>query len=187
MRFHPIINSGGDLVNVIPDNVTMESYTRAANVEALAGYNKDINRALRAGADAVGATCTIKDLPGYLPLRPNEDMRNILRANAEKLFGAENVSVSPHNAGSTEMGDVSHLMPVVHPWVGCVKGILHGANFEMSNADVAFEKSPEVLAMTIIDLLYDDAAQARRICENFKPVLTRETYCQFLDDIAAGK
>ncbi len=187
VRFHPIINSGGDLVNVIPDNVTMESYTRAANVEALAGYNKDINRALRAGADAVGATCEIKDLPGYLPLRPDPDMRNVLRANAEKLFGAENVMISSHNAGSTEMGDVSHIMPVVHPWVGCVKGILHGATFEMSNADVAFEKSPEVLAMTIIDLLYDDAAEARRICENFKPVLTRETYCQFLDDIAAGK
>ena len=56
VRFHPIINSGGDLVNVIPDYVTMESYTRAANVDALLRYNTDINRALRAGADAVGAT-----------------------------------------------------------------------------------------------------------------------------------
>ena len=53
VRFHPIINSGGDLVNVIPDYVTMESYTRAANVDALLRYNTDINRALRAGADAV--------------------------------------------------------------------------------------------------------------------------------------
>ena len=187
VRFHPIINSGGDLVNVIPDYVTMESYTRAASVEALSLYNKDINRALKAGADAVGATCEIKDLPGYLPLRPDPAMRGLLQANAETLFGKENVGVAEHSAGSTEMGDVSHIMPVVHPWVGCVKGILHGASFELSNADVAFEKSPEVLAMTIIDLLADGAQTAESICSNFKPVLNRETYCKFLDDIAAGK
>ena len=63
VRFHPIINSGGDLVNVIPDYVKMESYTRAANVEALARYNRDINRALNAGAMALNAKCDITDLP----------------------------------------------------------------------------------------------------------------------------
>ena len=135
VRFHPIINSGGDLVNVIPDYVTMESYTRAANVDALLRYNTDINRALRAGADAVGATCELQDLPGYLPLRPDENLRNVLRDNAVALFGEEHVAVGAHNAGSTEMGDVSHLIPVVHPWVGCAKGVLHGANFVLDNEE----------------------------------------------------
>ena len=187
VRFHPIINSGGDLVNVVPDYVTMESYTRAANVDALLRYNTDINRALRAGADAVGATCELQDLPGYLPLRPDETLRNVLRDNAVTLFGEEHVAVGPHNAGSTEMGDVSHLIPVVHPWVGCAKGVLHGANFVLDNEEVAYEKSPEVLAMTIIDLLYDDAKKAEEICANFKPVFTKETYCEFQDKIASGQ
>ena len=187
VRFHPIINSGGDLVNVIPDYVTMESYTRAANVDALLRYNTDINRALRAGADAVGATCELQDLPGYLPLRPDENLRNVLRDNAVALFGEEHVAVGAHNAGSTEMGDVSHLIPVVHPWVGCAKGVLHGANFVLDNEEVAYEKSPEVLAMTIIDLLYDDAKKAEEICANFKPVFTKETYCEFQDKIASGQ
>ena len=187
VRFHPIINSGGDLVNVIPDYVTMESYTRAANVDALLRYNTDINRALRAGADAVGATCELQDLPGYLPLRPDENLRNVLRDNAVALFGEEHVAVGAHNAGSSEMGDVSHLIPVVHPWVGCAKGVLHGANFVLDNEEVAYEKSPEVLAMTIIDLLYDDAKKAEEICANFKPVFTKETYCEFQDKIASGQ
>ena len=187
VRFHPIINSGGDLVNVIPDYVTMESYTRAANVDALLRYNTDINRALRAGADAVGATCELQDLPGYLPLRPDVNLRNVLRDNAVALFGEEHVAVGAHNAGSTEMGDVSHLIPVVHPWVGCAKGVLHGANFVLDNEEVAYEKSPEVLAMTIIDLLYDDAKKAEEICANFKPVFTKETYCEFQDKIASGQ
>ena len=187
VRFHPIINSGGDLVNVIPDYVTMESYTRAASVEALKRYNADINRALRAGADAVGATCENKDLPGYLPLRPDPELRNLLRANAEAVFGAENVGLAEHRAGSTEMGDVSHLIPVVHPWVGCVKGVLHGSDFCLDNEEVAYQKTPEVLASTIIDLLYDEAAEANRICAAFKPVLNRQTYCEFQDAIAQGK
>ena len=91
------------------------------------------------------------------------------------------------DAGSTEMGDVSHLIPVVHPWVGCAKGVLHGANFVLDNEEVAYEKSPEVLAMTIIDLLYDDAKKAEEICANFKPVFTKETYCEFQDKIASGQ
>ena len=187
VRFHPIINSGGDLVNVIPDYVTMESYTRAATVEALKRYNTDINRALKAGADAVGAVCEIKDLPGYLPLRPDVEMRNLLRANAEAVFGAENVGLAEHSAGSTEMGDVSHLIPVVHPWVGCASGVLHGADFCLNNEEVAYQKTPEVLASTIIDLLYSEAAEAQRICAAFKPVLNRQTYCEFQDAIAQGK
>ena len=186
VRFHPIINSGGDLVNVIPDFVKMESYTRAANVEALLRYNTDINRALKAGADAVGATFELHDLPGYLPLLPDEAMRGVLRDNAVALFGEDHVAVGEHSAGSTEMGDVSHLMPVVHPWVGCAKGVLHGANFVLDNEEVAYEKSPEVLAMTIIDLLWDDAAKAEEICANFKPVFNKETYCAFQDKIASG-
>lgn len=84
-------------------------------------------------------------------------------------------------------GDVSHLIPVVHPWVGCVKGVLHGSDFCLDNEEVAYQKTPEVLASTIIDLLYDEAAEANRICAAFKPVLNRQTYCEFQDAIAQGK
>ena len=183
VRFHPIINSGGDLVNVIPDYVTMESYVRASNLEALKRYNAAINRALKAGGDALGAQCTISDLPGYLPLRPDTAFREVMRANAEAIFGAENVELEPHSAGSTDMGDVSHLMPVVHPWVGCAKGVLHGANYQLDNPDVAFEKTVQVLAMTIIDLLVDDAAQADSICQNFQPILDRKSFCEYMDSV----
>lgn len=183
VRFHPIISSGGDLVNVIPDHVTMESYVRAANLEALKRYNADINRALNAGGDALGAQCSIHDLPGYLPLRPDADFREVMRANAEAIFGVDNVDLEAHSAGSTDMGDVSHLIPVVHPWVGCAKGVLHGANYQLNNPDVAFEKTVKVLAMTIIDLLVDDAAKAEAICQNFKPILNRVTYCEYMDSI----
>ena len=187
VRFHPIINAGGDLVNVIPDRVKMESYVRAAKLDALTRYNKAINRALKAGGDAIGASCEIQDLPGYLPLRPDENFRDVLRANAQEVFGKENVVEGVHSAGSTDMGDVSHLMPVVHPWVGCVKGVLHGASYNFDNKEAGLKKTAKVLAMTIIDLLADDAQEAQRICDNFKPVLTKESYCEYMDSISKAQ
>ena len=184
VRFHPIINAGGDLVNVIPDRVKMESYVRAAKLDALTRYNKAINRALKAGGDAIGANCEIQDLPGYLPLRPDENFRGVLRVNAQEIFGKENVVEGVHSAGSTDMGDVSHLMPVVYPWVGCVKGVLHGASYNFDNKEAGLKKTAKVLAMTIIDLLADDAQEAQRICDNFKPVLTKHSYCEYMDSIS---
>lgn len=180
VRFHPIINSGGDLVNVIPDYVKMESYVRASNLPAMKDVNARINRALQAGAMALGAECDIHDLAGYLPMKPDENFRAVLRANAQKIFGAEFVTEGEHAAGSTDMGDVSHLMPVVHPWVGCISGVLHGANYRLTDEKTAFTKTPQVLAGTIVDLLWDDAAEAERICAAHKPELTKAEYLEYM-------
>lgn len=184
VRFHPIINAGGDLVNVIPDYVKMESYVRASNLPAMKDVNARINRALEAGAMALGAECDIHDLAGYLPMKPDENFRAVLHANAEKIFGAEFVTEGEHAAGSTDMGDVSHLMPVVHPWVGCVSGVLHGANYRLTDEKTAFTKTPQVLAGTIVDLLWDDAAEAERICAAHKPELTKAEYLEYMRSFA---
>ena len=184
VRFHPIINSGGDLVNVIPDYVKMESYVRASNLPAMKDVNARINRALQAGAMALGAECDIHDLAGYLPMKPDENFRAVLRANAQKIFGAEFVTEGEHAAGSTDMGDVSHLMPVVHPWVGCVSGVLHGANYRLTDEKTAFTKTPQVLASTIVDLLWDDAAEAERICAAHKSELTKAEYLEYMRSFA---
>lgn len=183
VRFHPIINAGGDLVNVIPDYVKMESYVRASNIEAMARYNKAVDRALKAGGDALGAKCEIQNLPGYLPLRPDQAFRDLLRENAVDLFGEDQVTLGEHSAGSTDMGDVYHLMPVVHPWVGCVDGVLHGADYALRDGEVAYTKTPQVLALTIVDLLAEEAEKAEAICQAFKPQLDRDSYVKFMDEI----
>ena len=186
-RFHPIINQGGTLVNCVPDYVQVESYVRASNVQAIVEGNQRVNRALKAGGDAVGATCVIHDLPGYLPMRDNADMNSLLRSNSEPLFGTDNVRQRVHMTASTDMGDVSHLMPVIHPWVGCIEGVLHSAEYNITVPDVAYIKTAQALAMTIVDLLYDEAQVAEEILENFEAPLTKETYIELLDSIASGK
>lgn len=180
IRFHPIITQGGDLVNVIPSSVKMESYVRASNVPAMIDANERINRALKAGAMSVGATCEIKDLPGYLPLQNNPTLNELLQNNAQQLIGEENVWVAPHMTGSTDTGDLSHIMPVSHPWIGSVRGVLHGKDYEVFDEDMAYIRPAQMMACTIIDLLYNDAEQAEQMMANYQPLMTKEAYLEFL-------
>lgn len=184
VRFHPIITSGGDLVNVVPDLVRMESYVRAASADAMKYYNDRINRALRAGADAIGATCEIKDMPGYLPMEQDKALGKICEANADAIFGKEHVDTNPpFNAGSTDVGDICNLMPCIHPHVGCVHGALHSAEFELFQKQAAYIKTTKVMAMTVIDLLYDDAQGLEDILKDYKPRMTKEQYLAYMDSL----
>lgn len=184
VRFHPIITSGGDLVNVVPDLVRMESYVRAASADAMKFYNDRINRALRAGADAIGATCEIKDMPGYLPMEQDKALGKICEANADAIFGKEHVDTNPpFNAGSTDVGDICNLMPCIHPRVGCVHGALHSAEFELFQKQAAYIKTTKVMAMTVIDLLYDDAKGLEDILKDYKPRMTKEQYLAYMDSL----
>ena len=184
VRFHPIITSGGDLVNVVPDLVRMESYVRAASADAMKFYNDRINRALRAGADAIGATCEIKDMPGYLPMEQDKALGKICEANADAIFGKEHVDTNPpFNAGSTDDGDICNLMPCIHPHVGCVHGALHSAEFELFQKQAAYIKTTKVMAMTVIDLLYDDAQGLEDILKDYKPRMTKEQYLAYMDSL----
>ena len=184
VRFHPIITSGGDLVNVVPDLVRMESYVRATSADAMKFYNDRINRALRAGADAIGATCEIKDMPGYLPMEQDKALGKICEANANAIFGKEHVDTNPpFNAGSTDVGDICNLMPCIHPHVGCVHGALHSAEFELFQKQAAYIKTTKVMAMTVIDLLYDDAQGLEDILKDYKPRMTKEQYLAYMDSL----
>ncbi|OCG66686.1 amidohydrolase [Gilliamella sp. Imp1-6] len=180
IRFHPIITQGGDLVNVVPSDVRMESYVRAGNVPAMIDANERINQALKAGAMAVGATCEIKDLPGYLPLQNNPTLNDFLQSNAQNLIGADNVWIAPHMTGSTDTGDLSHIMPVSHPWIGSVRGVLHGKDYTVFDEEMAYIRPAQMMACTIIDLLYDDAKPAQKLMSKYKPLMTKEEYLTFL-------
>lgn len=188
VRFHPIITSGGDLVNVVPDFVRMESYVRAASADAMKHYNEAVDRALKAGADAVGATCEIKNMPGYLPMFQNQAMCDLLEANSNEIFGKEHVDAQPpFDSGSTDMGDISYIMPCIHPYVGSVHGALHSAEFDLFQKETAYAKTTKVLAMTLIDLLYADAASLEGILKGYTPLMTKDEYLKFMESLRSTK
>src|SRR6266540_645739 len=130
IRVHPIITHGGSQVNVIPAEVRLETYVRGKTVEAILAANLRVDRALKAGALALGAQVEIETLPGYLPLFNHEGMARYFKANAESLLGAEEVTAFGHRSGSTDMGDLSHVMPTLHPYISGASGSGHGADYE---------------------------------------------------------
>jgi metal-dependent amidase/aminoacylase/carboxypeptidase family protein len=180
IRVHPIITRGGDVVNVVPYDVRMETYVRGRRVEAIADASAKVDRAIRAGADAVGAQVTIRNIPGYLPLLQNGTFTAIARRNAIALWGEKGVGEGKFQGGSTDMGDLSHLIPVIHPYAGGIGGALHGSDFEVVDMDAAVLLPAKMIAMTAIDLLFGDGEEAKRVIEEFKPAMNVEKYLDFL-------
>ncbi|MBW2063135.1 MAG: hypothetical protein JRI95_16455, partial [Deltaproteobacteria bacterium] len=81
-----------------------------------------------------------------------------------------------HGTGSTDMGDIAHLMPALHPMVGGASGRNHGADFQISDKELAYVVPAKLLAMTAIDLLYGHAEKASTILAGYKPKMTKTEY-----------
>ena len=179
IRIHPIITKGGDAVSVVPAEVTMETFVRGGSLEAIIDANMKVDRCLRAGAMAMGAEVEINTIPGYLPQRNNRAMGELFGGNVERLFGAGQFDIGGHRTGSTDMGDIAHLMPVIHPYVASAQGKTHGADFRINEPQHAYLSPAKLLAMTAIDLLWDDAAPARKVIADFDPAFTKDSYLEF--------
>jgi metal-dependent amidase/aminoacylase/carboxypeptidase family protein len=179
IRIHPIITKGGDAVSVVPAEVTMETFVRGGSLEAIVDANKKVDRCLRAGAMAMGAEVEIHTIPGYLPQRNDERFGEIFGANVETLFGPGQFHIGGHRTGSTDMGDLAHLMPVIHPYVVAAEGKAHGADWRINEPRHGYLTPAKLLAMTAIDLLHGDAAPAKQILAQFSPAMTKEAYLEF--------
>jgi amidohydrolase len=182
VRFHPIITKGGSVVNSVPDDVRMESYVRAKTVDAMIEANKKIDRALKAGGDAVGAKTIIKNIPGYLPLQCSKDLNNIFKKNCTKLLPQNSVIDGGHFFASTDMGDISQLIPSIHPYIGGVSGSLHSSDFNVEDYNAACILPAKLMAMTIVDLLINNAKEGKKIVQEFKPVFTQKEYLQMMEN-----
>lgn len=180
VRFHPIITKGGDSVNVVPGHVKMESFVRAKSVEAMEKYNKKVNRALKAGADAIGCKIEIKDTPGYLPIKVSDSMTEIYKDNLKYLGYENEIKESLDFTGSFDFGDLTHIMPGIHPLMGGIKGSLHSNDFQIVDEETAYILPVKVMTLTIIDLLYNNNEKAKGVLKNFDPIYTKKEYLEKL-------
>lgn len=183
IRVHPIITRGGDLVNIVPADVRLETYVRGKTIDAIMNANKKVNRALSAGADAIGAQVEIAEIPGYLPLRNDLNLTEVFRQNAVELLGEEYVGEWGGMGGSTDMGDVMHILPGIHPAVGGIKGMAHTRDFEVVDPDAAYLVPAKIMAMTVVDLLWDGAAEARKVKQAFRPAMSKQEYLQMWQEL----
>ena len=181
IRVHPILTRGGETVNIVPREATMETFVRGATVDAILDANRKVDRALRGAATAIGAGLEITTLAGYLPLAPNEAMVGLYGRNAERVVDPRDIVADlGHRGGSTDMGDLSQIMPAIHPYAGGATGAGHGSDYKIEDYETAAIVPAKCMAMTLIDLLSDNAAQARQVLSSHTPAMTRDGYLKLL-------
>ncbi|MBQ9989005.1 MAG: amidohydrolase [Clostridia bacterium] len=185
IRVHAIMTKGGDLVNVIPNQVQLEALVRGLTMKGVEETSPKFDRAFAGGAIAMGAGVTISTRPGYLPVIPlrGEDNRALIDAAAAALpEGVEPfINGAGHSGGSTDVGDLQHVMPVLQFTTGGFRGVTHGIDFEVVDEDEYYVLTAKMFALTTYHLLKDGAKEAKRLKENYKPVYTKQEYIDYME------
>jgi amidohydrolase len=184
VRVHPIITRGGDLVNVVPSDVRMETYVRGRSMEAVLRAAKKVDRALKAGALAVGAEVEITTVPGYLPLTNDPALNALFKANVLRHFSEREVSEEHHMAGSSDIGDLAHIMPVIQPSMNGSRGTFHGNDYAIADKEISYLWNGILMAETALDLLWGDGQTGAGVKANYDAPMTKDEYLAFLRGVS---
>ncbi len=167
IRFHPIITGGGDSVNAIPDRVTVESYLRGATVESIAQENQKVNRAFAGAAAAMGCGLRLRDFHGYSPRVNDLTMKAASHEVAQMLVPEEDITFSETwTTGCSDMGDVTCVMPGLHPHAGGADGAGHSPFYQIADPYLACVVSAKWQVGTVALLLQEEAVRAKEVLTN---------------------
>ena len=180
VRIHGIVQHGGSVVNIVPEEVKLEYQIRAMSPEAIRNASELFDRSMKGAAAAFGASVEIVTYPGYMPLYNEPELIRIHKSNLEIQRPGEEFADFGRRTSSTDMGDVSAIMPAMHPYTGGWTGIGHHESFHWTDDRETFVDPGKLLAMDVVDLLFGDAAEGRRIAR-IKPRFTKSEYLAFLD------
>ncbi len=184
IRFHPIITSGGDSVNAIPDRVVMESYVRGADMKAIVKANQKVNRAIAASAAAMGANVRLEDIPGYHPISYNKDMIPIMQEAMCAVLNKVVCEPDKIRGGCSDVGDLSSVMPMIHPYISGASGKSHGNDYFITDKETACVDSAKVQLCFLKLLLENGAERAKQVIDNFQPVYPSiQAYFQYMDSL----
>jgi amidohydrolase len=169
-RIHGIFTDAGSAPNVVPERAAGRFYVRARDAGELAQLKSRVEGCFRAGAEATGARLEIAWCdPDYLELRTNWPLAERYRINAEQLgrrfFPFD--KLPPGALGTTDMGNVSHRVPAIHPMIAAAPPLctIHAPEFAVHAGgplgDAAAIDGAKALAMTALDFWLDDDLRRR--------------------------
>lgn len=186
IRVHPIITHGGAMVNAIPEFTVLESYVRGKTFDAIRSANRKVNQALCGSALSLDTNVEIIDNPGYAPLINDQQLRE-LTAEAAALTVPEYPfeMIESIGSGSTDMGDLSCVMPVVHPYAAGAAGKSHGSNYQIVDPVAACVGSAKLQLGMLLLLLGNGGERAKQIIDSYVPSFKKEDYLVFMDSLCA--
>ena len=170
IRFHPIMKGVNCAVNIIPDEMVIESYVRGSNIEAMKRENKKFNRALAGAAAAIGCELHIDDKPGYSPEIHDVAYMQLVEEVCKDLAGADRVNFEydSWSTGSSDFGDLTCVMPGIQFTSAGASGTAHGINYYLTDPERLLINSIKAQLLVADKLLKDDAAKAKEIVANYK-------------------
>lgn len=187
VRVHPIITKGGNVVNAIPDNVTIESFVRGSTFKGIDEANQKVNRALVGAALSLGANVEIVDKAGYSPIYNSRGMIDMAIDAAGLLPDISFEATEKFSSGSTDMGDLCCVMPIIHPYAPGAIGNSHGSDYYIADPMLACVGSAKWQVCMLYTLLKDDAKRAKQIVEEFEPMFkTKEEFFGYIDSLGCS-
>lgn len=162
-RIHGIFTDAGDRPNIVPQYAAAEWYVRSPTLRLLQGLKERVLNCLEAGATASGCTMDHEwQDPAYADMIDNPVLVDLFAANAERTGRhLADPSVAANVVGSTDMGNVSYVVPSIHPMLAVAPaGVsIHTPEFTAfargEEGDQAVLDGARAMAMTVADLWLD--------------------------------
>ncbi|MEU7045566.1 amidohydrolase [Streptomyces varsoviensis] len=171
-RVHGMMTRGGEAPNAIPELTEGRWYVRAGTLEHLDRLRPRVERCFEAGALATGCELEIEpESPPYSEFRNDAGLLAVYRRTAEAL-GRRFDTGSPAarmNRASTDMGNVSRVLPAIHPYlgIGSLPAVNHQKEFAAhcvgAEADRAVLDGATAMALTTAAVAADAGERARLI------------------------
>ena len=190
IRFHPIMMGVNCAVNIIPDEMKIESYVRGKTIEAIKRENKKVNRALTGAALALGAGVELCDRPGYSPEYHDPAFMKLVEQCCCDLVGADRVAFDYNSwsTGSSDFGDLTCVMPGVQFHCGGASGTGHGIDYFVTDPNRLCVNSAKAQLFVTDALLGNGAETAKEIIANYKPQYPSiKAYFEAINDIILDK
>lgn len=172
-KMHCIITHGGDAPNIVPSYTRSEWYVRARTKERLEELMGRFGDIVTAAASSTGCTAEIRpEGYEYADMISDPLMVDLFEANAAALGRTMTRTADPRSGGggSTDMGNVSHVVPSIHPMIGMdtAGAVNHQPEFAAHtvtpDGERALRDGALGMAWTVIDLasgdLWDDLGTA---------------------------
>jgi len=173
-RIHGIITDGGQAANIVPAHSAGNFIVRSEDDEYLDELKEKVVNCFTGAVIATGARLELKwGDTRYAPLLNNLTLAQLFSQNMQSL--GRNMQPTEHGNrfGSTDMGNVSHLVPSIHPFIAIAEegAILHSPEFAAAAvSDAAIQgilDTAKAMAMTVVDLLASPETVAK-VKEEFR-------------------
>ena len=163
-RIHGVFIDGGAKPNIVPVTAATEWYVRSTNLTSLEALKERVVACLRAGAAAAGCEIDIEwEDPAYADMNDNPTLLDRYLANLGTLGRTPSSDPGARVVGSTDMGNVSYVVPSIHPMIKVAPDdvAIHTPDFAEyargPSGDAAVIDGAKALAMTALDCWLDDA------------------------------